>query len=101
MSLNSISTVGSSITMLRAGYLQIGKLVIVNAVFRAMTAVDGDYGLFTVPASYQANAPLVLLKSGSTNPISANCRIYNAYVRPGTTLEAGKEYVVEGSYMIP
>lgn len=87
--------------MLRAGYLQIGKLIVVNAIFRASIAVESDYALFAVPASYQANAPLLLLKASSTNPISANCRIYNAHVRPGITLEAGKEYVVEGLYMIP
>lgn len=99
----SVEDISSNLVVLRGGYYKIGKLVVLNVVFRPTSGTwTADTALFGVPDTpYQANAPL-LISTNSANPnfLSGNPRIASGYVRPGVVIGNGIEYVIQGTYFV-
>ena len=93
------ATAGTNITIVKGGYLQIGKLVIIDAIVTADDDISVNQGILqNMPAIGNNNCPLSCFDVSS--PWAAvNVRVYQGSVISTDQLTSGHSYHIYGSYM--
>jgi hypothetical protein len=100
VTIHSLTPARSSISVVSGGYLKIGKMIIISAMFDITeTITNPNVEIFNnLPNASIINYPLTLSENGGTIIADDRIRVYSTNIYSGTSLTANKRYVIRGIY---
>lgn len=91
----------NKITLVRGGYVKLGRMVLVNVIVTATDDISSPNTaiLWGFPSAGTINQPLIIIEDGeNTIKDTATTRMYENTLYCGFALENGKTYVISGIY---